>query len=128
MISNQGPTLIAATSTGSLQVRDQNAGTTTLVNASCNIVTAMTSSNLLTANTNRAGAAFMNNYYSTGSWYLSLGVSSVTVPTASTAIVGQYTVQLKPGDYYETPYRFTGSVFGICDAVSGTLQITEISN
>ena len=72
---------------------------------------------LLAANPNRLGAMFYQEAGG-GALFLKLGSLSGTV---------DYTVQVAPNGYYETPYNYTGTVSGIWQQAGGTVQITEVS-
>jgi hypothetical protein len=71
---------------------------------------------LLAANTSRFGATVFNE--STAVLYLKLGA------TASTT---DYTVKMDAGDFYETPYDYTGIICGIWSSANGSARITEIT-
>ena len=99
----------------------------------CNVVSAMTASTLVNANDARFFASFHNAYFSTGSWFLGIGFTPVA-PTASSgqgvigSSYGLYTVQLLPGDTFTLDNASVGcSVAGICNTVTGTLYVTEVS-
>jgi len=71
---------------------------------------------LLAANTARKGASVFNDSVS-ATLYLSLG--TVAASAAS------YTVQLLPGQFYETLAGYTGQIRGIWSAAVGNARITE---
>lgn len=85
--------------------------------ATTSVGAATSATSLKAANANRLGLTVYND--STATLYLLLGAGTVS----STV----HTVQLAPGAYYETPFRFTGAVTGIWSAVNGNARITEIT-
>ena len=70
---------------------------------------------ILGQNTNRSGATFYNEGASV--CYLKLG---------STASLTSYTVQIASGGYYESPFNYTGEVYGITSSGTAQLRITEM--
>jgi hypothetical protein len=76
---------------------------------------AKTDTILLAHNINRFGATVYN--YSTANMYLKLGTGAS--PTCFTAL-------LRSGDYYETPFNYTGQIDGYWTSATGTAHITEV--
>lgn len=85
-------------------------GTITSVSSSATNVT------LKAANSLRKGLTIYNE--STQIMYLKLG---------TTASATSYTSQLEAGDYYETPYGYTGIVDALWASANGSARITELT-
>jgi hypothetical protein len=80
-------------------------------------VSASTVSILLIAeNHNRRGVTIHND--STAVLYIKLGEEATT---------SEFTDILLDGDYYETPYGFSGPVYGIWSSATGQALLTEIA-
>jgi len=79
------------------------------------IPSAIISTVLIAKNENRRGFVIYNN--STSDLYLSLS------EIASTTL---YTAKLENGDYWETPYGYSGVASGIWSAINGEALVTEI--
>ena len=77
------------------------------------------STTLLAANADRAGATIAND--STAVLYLLLG--------SGTASATNYTVRMVQHAYYEVPFGYTGTITGIwaSDPGDGAARVTEIS-
>lgn len=84
-------------------------GTSTSVASSATNVT------LLAANSARVGATIHND--STAILYLKLG---------ATASATSFTVKMDAGDYFETPFGYTGIIDGIWASANGYARITEV--
>ena len=69
---------------------------------------------ILASNPNRLGASF----------YVEMG-SALYLKHGSLAGTADYTVQLTAGALYELPFNYSGTVSGIWQFASGTVQITE---
>lgn len=80
------------------------------------VASSATSVQLLAANNRRLGATITNN--STQILYIVLSNAA--------ASIGSFTVELAPGDYYETPFGYTGPIQGIWASANGNAQVTEI--
>ena len=92
-------------------------GATSNDTAGVSSVNAATSSTeLLAANADRAGAMVYNN--SANALYLKLGTGASS---------SSFTVKLNQDDYYEIPYGYTGVVHGLWAATGGSAKITEVS-
>lgn len=72
---------------------------------------------LMQANDRRKGATFYNDRSATATWYLVLGQD---------ASATNYTVELRPSDYYEVPYGYLGRIDGIATTTTGSLRATEV--
>jgi hypothetical protein len=81
------------------------------------VTAAMAATVLLATNANRLGAVIFND--STATLYLGL---SATDPTTSL-----FTFIVDPGDGYEIPFGYKGTIKGIWDAVNGAARITELT-
>lgn len=81
-------------------------------------VTGSTSPVLLLAdNPRRKGATFYNADASNGKWFLQLG-------TGISASLSSYSVEVRPGWYYEVPFFFTGDITGVCQVDGPNTQLT----
>lgn len=86
------------------------------VNASVGSVESSASSvQLVAARRGRRGCCIFND--STQVLYVKLGT------TASTS---SFTVKMAAGDYYETPFGYTGAIDGIWASANGNARITEV--
>ena len=94
------------------QVPTSLSGSTASFTASVSQVT------LAAANQRRKGVTFYNDRSSSATWYLTLG---------TTASSTQYTVELRPTDYYEVPYGYLGQVTGVATSTTGSLRVTEVT-
>jgi len=83
---------------------------------STNVASSATNVTLLAANTSRFGATIFND--STSILYLKLG---------ATASATSFTVKMDAGDYFETPYDYTGIIDGLWASANGSARITEVS-
>jgi len=83
--------------------------------AGTNIPAAVASTLIAAANVARAGITIYND--STAVLYLKLG--SGASPTS-------YTVRMRSNDYYETPYGYTGKIYGYWEAANGAARVTEV--
>jgi len=80
------------------------------------VASAITSQQLLAANSSRLGMIVFND--STQVLYLKLG---------ATASVTSYTVPVPAQGYWELPVRYTGPIDGIWPAVNGNAYVTELT-
>lgn len=98
---------------GAVYVRERPSISATLTN-----ITASTSNQTLAAaNAARRGVAVYNDSV-TATLYIKYG---------TTASATSFTVRLAPGDYYESPFGYTGQVDGVWTAADGAARVTEIS-
>lgn len=81
-----------------------------------NVPAAVASTQLLAANSARVGATIYND--SAAELIVNLGAAA-----APTGI----TVDMLPGSYYEVPFGWTGSVFGIWASAVGAARVTEFT-
>ena len=77
--------------------------------------TSTTYGTIASENTNRKGLTIYNE----GSGNLHVTLGTATTSTSS------YTVRLASGDYYETPFNYTGLIGGIF-ATAGTARVTQV--
>jgi hypothetical protein len=91
---------------------------TSLSGSQGNFTAVTTNVTLLQANQRRKGATFYNDRSATATWYLVLG------PDASAT---NYTVELRPTDYYEVPYGYLGRIDGVATTTTGSLRVTEVT-
>lgn len=109
------PNLAAIIANNALAVSNLSVAATTSTRTSVASTTSATQ--ILAANTNRKGAVFLND-----------GSTNLFLALGSTGSTTDYTLKLGPGVAYEmTSPRYTGSVFGVWDSVSGNCRITELS-
>jgi len=73
-----------------------------------------TSTSVLAANGNRKGLQVLNT-----------GNTSISLDVAATATVAGAMFTMAPGDYYEPPIPYTGSLSAIGSAAGGSLKVTE---
>jgi hypothetical protein len=79
--------------------------------------TASLSSQLLAAtNTSRVGISVFNDPGSTGYLYLRLYAAATT---------SSYSTVLWPGSYWEAPYGYLGTVYGVFTSTTGSCLVTE---
>lgn len=71
---------------------------------------------ILADNPNRRGASVYSD--SSATLYLKLG--SGASPTS-------WTLKMTADDYYETPYGYSGPIYGYWDSATGTAYVTEVS-
>lgn len=103
-------TLTGITNTVTTQAAKSATGTLSNVSGSATSVT------LLSSNTSRLGAAFVND--SSAICY---------VKTGTTASATDYTFRLYPNDYLELPFNFTGRIDAIWASATGTMRVTEFT-
>lgn len=78
---------------------------------------------LLSTNSTRTGAMIVNDSGSANNLYILFGAGyQNTVSTTN------YSARLRPGDYYEVPFGFSGRIDGIWSGTSGNVYITEMTN
>jgi hypothetical protein len=96
-------------------VKTQPVSCTTATSSSATVTT---TSQLLASNTNRLGAFFQTNPLNTGILLLGFGASPIT---------GSFNVMMPAGSYYEVPFGYLGSIWGV--AQSGFAQVwwTELT-
>lgn len=83
--------------------------------AHTNVVSSASNVTILAANNARYGATVFND--STAVLYLKLG---------ATASATSYTVKMDAGDYFETPYGYTGVIEGIWASANGNARVVEV--
>lgn len=81
-----------------------------------NVSGTITSTTLLSANSDRKGAAFFND--STANLFLKCG---------TTASSTSFTVKMTPNQYFELPFKYTGRIDGVWSAANGAVRITEFT-
>lgn len=86
------------------------------VGTSSTVASSATNVTLLSAKASRIGATIHND--STAVLYVKLG---------ATASATSFTVKMDAGDYFETPYGYTGIIDGIWSSATGNARITEIA-
>jgi hypothetical protein len=97
---------------GAQHVRPVPTATPTLSNVSHST----SSVTLLAANTGRYGASIYND-----------SSARLWVKMGSSASASSFTVLMLPGEYYETPFGYTGILTGISDVVTGAARVTEVT-
>jgi len=83
-----------------------------------NVASSNTTTTLLSANSARRSATFVND--STSVCYVKFG---------TTASATSFTVKMQPGDYYELPQPcYTGRIDAIWVSANGNMRITELTD
>lgn len=70
---------------------------------------------LAAAHPNRKGVTVYND--STATLFLALGTAASS---------DKFTVKLRPADYFECPYGYSGPLSGYWDSATGSAKVTEI--
>lgn len=81
-----------------------------------NVASSAASVQIIGLNNKRLGATVYND--STQILFLLLSEAAASAT--------QYTVQLGAGDYYETPFKYTGPIQGIWASANGNARVTEL--
>lgn len=79
------------------------------------VAATLTSTALAQVNPARQGLSIQNT--STSVLYVKWGAA---------ASATDHTIRMSPNCYYEVPFGYTGSIFGVWASVNGSAQITEL--
>lgn len=81
-----------------------------------NVDSSITVVTLLAANANRLGATIVND-----------SNARVRVKLGSAAALTSFTKRLRPQEYYEVPFSYTGIITGIWEQASGAARVVEFT-
>ncbi|BBD60597.1 hypothetical protein NIES2109_33960 [Nostoc sp. HK-01] len=83
---------------------------------SSTVTAATTSGTIIAANSSRRGVTIWNN--STANLYIDFDSSASTT---------DFAVKIAAGGYYEMPFKYTGVISGVWDAVNGNALVRELT-